>query len=418
MIAVSQHLFYSRSRWLEAVKMDRLIEIKPEVDQTGSATIIQFTTSTGDGESFKLEFAVEELYQPSPLAVSEAMLLATIALAMQRKRALRVHGKISRSLRHSIDLYQEACSCWWPRRYCKVPIEVDIADDQPAATARGVLCFSGGLDSIYSAHSLGAAKQIDTGLFVAGYDIDAGPGQYQQRDRVARLLDRLSLQMTVVSTNVRQVLGQQVIEGAQGSYLGAALSLLSDRFGRGFVSSGVVDLADLGVSDPVHEATMPLLGSARCPILVYGGQVSRIDKMAKIAAMPKLFCDVRVCLGRTDDGHCRRCPKCLLNAFAHVALTGKWPVWYPEEEFEVRYLSSMPLNETRRRYGLEILRRAAISGQSGTWHTALAALLGAITSGQPGSRDGNGAAIALSFGTHLAGDLRRPLPERAKRNSQ
>ena len=185
--------------------MDRLIEIKPEVDQTGSATIIQFTTSTGDGESFKLEFAVEELYQPSPLAVSEAMLLATIALAMQRKRALRVHGKISRSLRHSIDLYQEACSCWWPRRYCKVPIEVDIADDQPAATARGVLCFSGGLESIYSAHNLGAAKQIDTGLFVAGYDIDAGPGQYQQRDRVARLLDRLSLQMTVVSTNVRQV---------------------------------------------------------------------------------------------------------------------------------------------------------------------------------------------------------------------
>ena len=210
------------------------------------------------------------------------MLVAAIALAMQRKCTLRVHGKVSCSLRHTIDLYQRALACWWPHRYRQVQIEVDVVDDEPPSTSRGVLCFSGGLDSIYSAQNLGPAKQVDSALLVAGYDIDSGPGERHQRDRVARLLDRLGLAMIVISTNVRQALGQKVIEGAQGSYLAASLTLLSDQFGRGFVSSGVIDLVDLGVSDPVHEGTMPLLGSARYPILVYGGQVPRIDKLTKI----------------------------------------------------------------------------------------------------------------------------------------
>jgi hypothetical protein len=288
-------------------------------------------------------------------------------------------------LRDTIDLYQEACAWWWPQRYRRIPIEVGVVDDQPPTASSGVICFSGGLDSVYSARRLGAAQQIDAGLLVQGYDIDlGGAGQWHQRDRVARLLDRLGLAMVVVCTNARQALGQTVIEGAQGSYLAAALTLLSDRFGRGFVSSGVVDLVDLGVSDPVHEATIPLLGSARYPILVYGGQVSRIDKLIQLAAEPELFQDVRVCQERTDDGHCGRCAKCLLNAFACVAVTGVWPSWYPEGAFDGRHVAAMPLTETRRRYGLEILGRAAENGRHGEWRRALEAHLGAEPPGESG----------------------------------
>jgi hypothetical protein len=334
---------------------------------------VGFTASVND-ETFRVDFTIEEAVQTTEVAVSEAMLLAAIALAMQRKAALRLRGKVSRSLRHTLDLYQDACAFWWPHRYRKVPVEVDLVDDRPPSNARGLLCFSGGLDSIYSAQNLRMAKQIDGCLLVSGYDVDAERGgQHQQRRRISRLLDRLDLRMIVIRTNVRQVMGQQVIEGAQGSYLAAALTLLSGHFGRGIVSSGLVDLGDVGSSDPVHEATMPLLGSTRFPISVYGGQVSRLDKLAKIAEEPELFRDVRVCLERADDGNCGRCAKCLLNAFAIVAVTGEWPAWYPQAQFDSRHLASIRFNATRRRYAVEILKWAAANGRDGEWRAALQA---------------------------------------------
>jgi hypothetical protein len=351
----------------------RTIEIEPTLARHLNSISVGFTASVDD-ETFEVDFTIEDAVEPTEVAVSEAILLAALALAMQRKAALRIRGRVSRSLRHTVDLYQEACAYWWPHRYRKVPVEVDVVDDQPPSTARGLLCFSGGLDSIYSAQNLAAAGQIDSCLLVSGYDIDPEKGgQHHQRRRVARLLDRLGVNMVVIDTNVRRVLGQDVIEGAQGSYLAAALTLLSGQFGRGIVSSGLVDLRDVGTPDPVHEATMPLLGSARFPISVYGGQVSRLSKLAKVAQQAELFRDVRVCLERADDGHCGRCAKCVLNAFAIVAVTGAWPDWYPQAQFDARHVAAIRFNETRRRYAADILDCAAANGRDGDWRTALAA---------------------------------------------
>jgi hypothetical protein len=322
-----------------------------------------------------------------------------------------VHGSISRSLRDTIDLYQQACASWWPQRYRRIPIEVDIVDDRPPTTARGVLCFSGGLDSVYSAYRLAGARQIDAGLFVQGYDIDSGSaGEPQQRRRVARLLDRLGLAMIVIATNARQVLGQSVIEGAQGSYLAAALTLLSDRYGRGFVSTSLVDLDILAVPDPVHEATTPLLGSVRYPIHVYGGTVARIDKLREIAADPELFRDVRVCLDRTTDENCGRCAKCLLNAFACIAVTGTRADWYPEGAFDAADVAAIPLTVHRRRYGEDILKHAAARQQQGEWRSALEALLSDTPRTDPSTRNilrGARASWRRLFADNGASDLTR-----------
>ena len=150
-----------------------VIDVTPEVYRRGSTTVVGFTTSTRDRSSITVQFEMEGMPEPSELAATEAMTIAAIALAMQQRCALRVHGRVARSLRHTIDLYQEACAWWWPQRYRKVPIEVGILDDRPPATTRGILCFSGGLDSVFSAQRLGAAGQIEAGLLVEGYDIDS-----------------------------------------------------------------------------------------------------------------------------------------------------------------------------------------------------------------------------------------------------
>jgi hypothetical protein len=110
---------------------------------------------------------------------------------------------------------------------------------------------------------------------------------------------------------------------------------------------------------------------------VYGGQISRLRKLAKVAAEPELFHDVRVCLDRRDDGHCGRCAKCLLNAFAVVAVTGEWPTWYPQEQFDPRHLAAIRFNETRRRFAMDILNCAAANARDGQWRFALQAYLDA-----------------------------------------
>ena len=357
--------------------MTRVIDVVPEVRRRGSLTTIGFTTSARDRNPLTVEFQIDDLPEPTELAVTEAMMIASIALAMQQQCGLRIRGSVSRSLRHTIDLYQEACAWWWPQRYHKVPIDVDIVDDKPPTTTRGILCFSGGVDSIYSADKLGGAEQIDTGLLIEGYDIDLGnpDSQQDQRKRVQRLLQRLGLSLTVVRTNARAVLGQEIIEGAQGSYLAAALTLLSDRFGRGFVSSGIMDLSNIGEGDPVHEAAIPLLGSARYPIYVYGGQVSRFAKLRDLAGNSELFRDVRVCLGRTSDDHCGHCSKCLFNAFACVAMIGNWPVWLPEHKVDLASVAAIAPTEHRTRFAREILQIANANGRAGEWMPVLAAWL-------------------------------------------
>lgn len=357
--------------------MPTWIDVAPEVRQCGSLTTVGFSTRVRDRDAFTVRFEMEDSPAPSDLAAAEAMMLASIALAMKQHCGLRVRGNVSRSLRHTIDLYQEACAWWWPQRYRKVPIDVDVVDDRVATSTRGVLCFSGGVDSIYSADRLRAAKQVDTALLVEGYDIDFGnpEGQQQQRKRVEGLLGRLDLPIAVIRTNARTVLGQEVIEGAQGSYLAAAMTLLSDRFGRGFVSSGILDLSNIGEGDPVHEAAIPLLGSARFPLHVYGGQISRFEKLMDLTAKPELFRDVRVCLERTSDAHCGRCPKCVLNAFACVAMTGHWPVWLPQDKVDLAAVGTFVPTEHRSRFAREILQMATANNRNGEWMSVLAAWL-------------------------------------------
>jgi hypothetical protein len=353
--------------------MTALIDVVPEVSRRGSLTVVGFTTSARDRSPLTVEFEIEGLAEPSDLAATEAMMIASVALAMQQQCGLRIHGSVSRSLRHTIDLYQEACAWWWPQRYRRVHIDVSIVDDQPPATTRGVVCFSGGVDSIYSAEKLRDAAQITSALLVEGYDIDLcyPASQRDQRDRVERLLGRLGIPLIVIRTNARAVLGQEVIEGAQGSYLAAALTLLSDSFGRGFVSSGIMDLSNIGEGDPVHEAAIPLLGSARYPIHVYGGQISRFEKLRDLAAKPDLFRDVRVCLDRTGDGHCGRCSKCLFNAFACVAMTGTWPSWLPQHKINLAGVATIGSTEHRTRFAREILQIAKTNNLRGEWMSVL-----------------------------------------------
>lgn len=355
--------------------MSGLIEVVPQVYLEGATTVVGFTASAPNRLKYDVRFELEGLPAPSECAVTEASMIASVALAMQRRCVLRVRGKVCRSLRHTIDLYQDACAWWWPHRYQKIAIEVDVVDDQPPNGTRGVLCFSGGVDSIFSARRLVADRQIEAGLLLEGYDIDFGnvEGQKHQRVRVGRLLDRLGLETLAIRTNARDSFGQAVIEGAQGSYLAAALTLLSGRFGRGFVSSGILDLANIGEKDPVHEVAIPLLGSARFPIHVYGGQISRFDKLRELAEIPELFCDIRVCLGRTSDDHCGRCSKCLMNAFACVAINGTWPSWLPLHKLDLRGLSKIRPTEHRCRYAREILDLAAANGESSEWMAALKA---------------------------------------------
>ena len=136
-----------------------VLEVAPEIWRSERGVAVGFKVSTRDHGQLCVHFEMEDLPWPTDRAATEAMLIASIALAMQQGSVLRVKGKVSRSLRHTIDLYQEACAWWFPERYRRIEIEAEVLDDLAPTTARGVLCFSAGLDSIFSGKELAAARQ-------------------------------------------------------------------------------------------------------------------------------------------------------------------------------------------------------------------------------------------------------------------
>ena len=70
--------------------MTGVIDVVPEIHRSGSRTVVGFTTSSGGQNPLVVEFEMEGLPEPSELAATEAMTIASIALAMQQQCDLRV----------------------------------------------------------------------------------------------------------------------------------------------------------------------------------------------------------------------------------------------------------------------------------------------------------------------------------------
>jgi hypothetical protein len=176
----------------------------------------------------------------------DAIARALVFLAMEAKRPLFIHGRVSESLLSNLGRYQEVVCAVLPR-YRAIEVRADeVVADSPGVDSTGpseaILGFSGGLDSVYSLYThqqgiaAGRSLSIPHCLFVHGFDIPLEDESYRRAfDSARQITETLNARLFLVRTNVKTLL--PFWPNSHGAALAAVLSVFERRHAAGLIAS-------------------------------------------------------------------------------------------------------------------------------------------------------------------------------------
>ncbi len=175
-----------------------------------------------------------------------------------------------------------------------------------------VVCFTGGVDSLFSAWTL--RDQCQGLLYVHGFDIpqDNLDLFHKVLPRLQMLAADLGLPIYTLSTDLRLATDCYGPWGkrAFGSALASMAHLLPAHLG-GLVIPASYDLNICEVAGSMHDLD-PLWSSAGSRVIHHGVETSRLDKIRQLAEWPLALKHLRVCWKNPENAYnCGHCEKCL-----------------------------------------------------------------------------------------------------------
>jgi len=249
-------------------------------------------------------------------AAPDAGVAAALPIAMGLASSLALPAGVSSRLLAGAESIQRLLSAWDP---ALSPVELRPAagaDGGGAAAAprraRGTACFfTGGVDSFYTV--LTRRAEIDALVFVHGLDLPLDQERKNAliSERLTAVAAALDLPLVELETDLRSI--SDDVCGWELVYTSAALAtvahLLSDRFARVLIPAthSLRDLHPIGS----HPLLDPLYSGDRLAI-EHVDQVTRVDKLARLAESELAMASLRVCFqpGFDDRLNCGECPKC------------------------------------------------------------------------------------------------------------
>ena len=308
---------------------------------------------------------------------ADPFVLPALLRAMDLGCDLSVRGAPvdARFLRNLAE-FQRIWSAWFG--FERVAVEAETLESTPSS-ALGIVAFSGGVDSAFSAwwHTRGDARRerrIAAAMMVRGIDIPiTDPAAFESAGaRSRRMAESVGLEFLTVTTNawilppaVRSFTGPGVI---------SALHLLAGQFGAGLVPS-TATYRDLVVplnSSPVSD---PLLGSSGFEIAHDGAYYSRFEKLTFLVQWPEAMDSLRVCLVHPrHDRNCGVCDKCMLT-LAELRVIGVEPACFersPTADELVAWARRLPRRGIFLSEAAVIVREAAERDVVEPWVRALA----------------------------------------------
>lgn len=256
---------------------------------------------------------------PDGAAIGDALVAATLLVAMLGGHDLRVEAPVSAQVLAGADVVGEVFATWSRRRqlergdgpgYRRVHLEV-AGERQPTHRPSGVAAmFSAGVDSFHTV--LRHRHRLDALVYVIGFDVRLGdPALPGVLELVRSSAGLLGLPLIEVRTNLRNVLDALVPwDDLHGAALAGVALLLGDRFAEVLVPATLTydELYPLG-SHPVLD---PLWSSDAVTLVHDGAGDDRATKLGAIASMPAARRNLRVCFQFVDGVvNCGRCEKCL-----------------------------------------------------------------------------------------------------------
>lgn len=287
----------------------------PRLQANGGSFVLSATLRLGD-RRWEVDFRSD-----AELACSwEPFLVLALPAAMHLGRPLVVPGEVSPLL---LARLPELQSTWAAGEPSVRPVEVLAPPGSPPRLAAGrasALFFSGGVDSFHSLLELDA--DLSALVFVDGFDLHP-----HQRDLYARALASVrevaasfGKRLICVQTNLRAFadeLGDWGIHFHGPAKAAVALALAPAVRRCHFSGERLLP----GNRDCSRLELDPLWSTEQVEILHVGHDVTRFDKLRRIAPDPRVRGHLRVCWeNRGGRYNCGECSKCIRNMAALRAL--------------------------------------------------------------------------------------------------
>lgn len=256
-------------------------------------------------------------------------LLFPMMACARRARArvpVRIEGRVSPSLLENLENYMRIWQSWVPDHYFPVDFQPEQEIESPPSSSAQVLtAFSGGVDSCYTVwehvHGRGGRLNRTIGLAVImhGFDVwldypNAAAIYAALRHGAQAQLRSVGIDSIPMVSNFHELPG--IWGHSFGTQLVSGLHLLGGRFRGALIAN------NLKFNQPnVPWGSTPLidryLSSNAFPIMDYGGEAGRFEKLAALAHWPEALAHLRVCFANEGNAaNCCRCEKCVRNIIA------------------------------------------------------------------------------------------------------
>jgi hypothetical protein len=273
-------------------------------------------------------FRVPESFAGTPaLSAADPWIAALLLPAMRAREPLEVAAPASDDLLAALPQLQTIYADWMPST---APVEVKAEGRRTGPTREdgAALFFSCGVDSWYSLlkaqdrSAIGRRSPLTHLVHVHGVDIDVGEWKADVADEVSvntrRIATAFDLTPVPVATNLRRFYSRLGLSWhwAQAGALSAIALLLSDDFGQFVTAAGA--LTSAVATNPAREAggchplLMPLFSTARCEMVIDGGEADRLHKLRRVSRESLAMQTLRVCWASHEPAYnCGRCAKCV-----------------------------------------------------------------------------------------------------------
>ena len=317
----------------------------------GGALRIEGRLQGPPGHSHTLFFEVPRAQAGWVTPLADPVLVALLMPLMKWGFPVHVHGAVTARLLANLVEYQRIFARWLPDELREIPITADrIARPRRASRyPRPLLAFSGGTDSLFSAHKWSAPVQgpsrLAWAVLAQGFDIPLEGEDYFRRhaDQCRSVLASRNVSLFTARTNAMETAGAFGLRWGlthHGPAVASLLLLFQRKFDLGLIASTYV--CD-NVSTPwgSNSLTDPLLGSGEMGVLHDGAAFDRMGKLRRLRDWPEAFAGMRVCWKwPRPSGNCGACYKCLYvrTILKVLGVEESMPFDVPLDESSVRAL--------------------------------------------------------------------------------
>lgn len=249
---------------------------------------------------------------------------ALAAVSMSRNIEIDIDFPISIVMAKRLEKIAQVYRLWSIDMLAPMRVNVkEAVDTTPEPRQGGVICLSGGLDSMFAAIEAKQEGAVDHALLIAGadYETAAAHGFVELQQRVGGIAEKLGLNLMTVETDLRRVgFEWQMLHGFALAY---CLHFLSPLVARGAFALDYTIYQDL-MRAPWgnNSAIPPLCSTDHFQLRGYGLYSDRVEKLRRVTETDEsLLHHLSICYSDTSTGgNCGRCRKCLLTRAALVAI--------------------------------------------------------------------------------------------------